>query len=86
MHACSYWSKSIGEQELLAAYKGLNTHAWTAQKDAGIDVIGVDGTMYDQVHPSSHYHVKQRLEVLNHRGSCTNPSLISLEMTPCCAD
>lgn len=58
MHACSYWSKAIGEQELLTAYKGVNTHAWTAQKEAGIDLIGVDGTMYDQVHPSSHYYVK----------------------------
>ena len=44
----------------MAEYKGVNTHAWMAQKDAGIDLIGVDGTMYDQVHPSRHFYVLQR--------------------------
>lgn len=48
-HAFSFWAKDISERELLEAHQGVLTHAWNAQKDAGIDLIGVDGTLYDQV-------------------------------------
>jgi hypothetical protein len=46
---CSFWAKKSSEQELVAAYHAVLQHAWQAQKQAGIDLVGIDGTMYDQV-------------------------------------
>lgn len=49
MCACSYWKSTTGLQDLLSVAKETNTAAWRAQKDAGVDLVGLDGTLYDQV-------------------------------------
>jgi Cobalamin-independent synthase, N-terminal domain len=45
----SFWKKRISQEELLSTAAKVQADAWKAQADAGIDLIGLDGTLYDQV-------------------------------------
>nr|Q39586.1 RecName: Full=5-methyltetrahydropteroyltriglutamate--homocysteine methyltransferase; AltName: Full=Cobalamin-independent methionine synthase; AltName: Full=Methionine synthase, vitamin-B12 independent isozyme [Chlamydomonas reinhardtii]AAC49178.1 cobalamin-independent methionine synthase [Chlamydomonas reinhardtii]prf//2207381A Met synthase [Chlamydomonas reinhardtii] len=45
----SYFKGDSGEAELLAVAHKVQSDAWALQKAAGIAVIGLDGTLYDQV-------------------------------------
>lgn len=45
----AHWSGKITAAELLAAAADVEAAAWRAQAEAGIDLIGLDGTLYDQV-------------------------------------
>jgi Cobalamin-independent synthase, N-terminal domain len=45
----SFWKKRISQEELLSTAAKVQADAWKTQADAGIDLIGLDGTLYDQV-------------------------------------
>ena len=45
----SFWKKRISQDELLSTAAKVQADAWKTQADAGIDLIGLDGTLYDQV-------------------------------------
>jgi 5-methyltetrahydropteroyltriglutamate--homocysteine methyltransferase len=46
----AYWKGNIDREELLHVYRQITEEGWQAQKDAGIDYIGVgDATLYDHV-------------------------------------
>ena len=45
----AYWKKELPAADLLATVHAMQALAWTAQADAGIALVGVDGTLYDQV-------------------------------------
>lgn len=45
----AHWSRGITSAELLEAASAVEAAAWRAQAEAGIDLIGLDGTLYDQV-------------------------------------
>lgn len=45
----SFWKKRISQEELLSTAAKVQADAWKAQSAAGIDLIGLDGTLYDQV-------------------------------------
>lgn len=45
----AYWSGKLGEDELLSVAHLVETEAWQAQADAGVDRIGLDSTLYDTV-------------------------------------
>ncbi len=46
----AYWKGTIDREELLRIYRQIAEEGWQAQKDAGIDYIGVgDATLYDHV-------------------------------------
>jgi hypothetical protein len=44
-----YWSGAIDGATLLATAAAVDDGAWRAQAAAGIDLIGLDSTLYDQV-------------------------------------
>lgn len=45
----AHWSGATDAQALLEAAAAVEAQAWRRQADAGIDLIGLDGTLYDQV-------------------------------------
>ncbi|CAK0780359.1 hypothetical protein CVIRNUC_005025 [Coccomyxa viridis] len=45
----SFWKKAIPLEELLAVNNEAEKLAWSLQADAGINLVGLDGTLYDQV-------------------------------------
>ncbi|PNH08972.1 5-methyltetrahydropteroyltriglutamate--homocysteine methyltransferase [Tetrabaena socialis] len=45
----SYWKGTTSEAELLATAHKVEADAWNLQKAAGVSLIGLDGTLYDQV-------------------------------------
>lgn len=45
---CSYWKKKSSQEDLLKVAAKVDQDAWRAQADAGIDLVGLDGTLYDQ--------------------------------------
>ncbi|KAK9849521.1 hypothetical protein WJX84_010801 [Apatococcus fuscideae] len=45
----SFWKGDNSLESLQKTFADLQVEAWTLQKDAGIQLIGLDGTMYDQV-------------------------------------
>ncbi|KAL4447714.1 hypothetical protein ABPG75_004933 [Micractinium tetrahymenae] len=45
----AYWAGSSSKEELAAASAAVEARAWRDQAAAGIDLIGLDGTLYDQV-------------------------------------
>ena len=45
----SFWKKRISQEELLSTAAKVQADAWKVPADAGIDLIGLDGTLYDQV-------------------------------------
>ena len=44
-----YWAGKSSEADLIATSHAIEAAAWTAQADAGIDLIALDGTLYDQI-------------------------------------
>lgn len=44
----AYWSGKADGAALLEATATVEAAAWRAQADAGIELIGLDGTLYDQ--------------------------------------
>lgn len=46
---CSYWAGKLSEDQLLAVRDEAEVEAWQAQQKAGINRIGLDGTLYDQI-------------------------------------
>lgn len=44
-----YWSGGIDGATLLATAAAVDDGAWRAQAAAGIDLVGLDSTLYDQV-------------------------------------
>eukprot|EP00208_Stichococcus_sp_RCC1054_P007050 CAMPEP_0206136888 /NCGR_PEP_ID=MMETSP1473-20131121/2104_1 /ASSEMBLY_ACC=CAM_ASM_001109 /TAXON_ID=1461547 /ORGANISM="Stichococcus sp, Strain RCC1054" /LENGTH=757 /DNA_ID=CAMNT_0053529723 /DNA_START=157 /DNA_END=2430 /DNA_ORIENTATION=- len=44
----SYWKKKSTEEDLLKVAAKVDHDAWKAQADAGVDLVGLDGTLYDQ--------------------------------------
>jgi 5-methyltetrahydropteroyltriglutamate--homocysteine methyltransferase len=46
---CSYWKGGITEAEFLSTAEEVQCNSWKAQKSAGIELIGLDGTNYDQI-------------------------------------
>ena len=48
-HSLSYWKKGISQEELLKVAADVEAGAWKLQADAGIALVGLDGTLYDQV-------------------------------------
>lgn len=45
----AYWSGAIDGAALLASAGEVEAGAWRAQADVGIDRVGLDGTLYDQL-------------------------------------
>ncbi len=45
----SYWAGKEAKEGLLEAAKAVEGAAWKAQADAGIDLVALDGTLYDQM-------------------------------------
>ena len=45
----SFWKGKSSESDLAAALRAVDAEAWSAQKDAGISLVALDGTAYDQV-------------------------------------
>eukprot|EP00877_Chromochloris_zofingiensis_P007127 jgi/Chrzof1/2668/Cz11g24160.t1 len=45
----SYWAGKLSEDQLLAVRDEAEVEAWQAQQKAGINRIGLDGTLYDQI-------------------------------------
>lgn len=45
----SYWKGASKLDALEATYKEVEAEAWKAQADKGIELVGLDGTYYDQV-------------------------------------
>lgn len=46
----AYWKGTLPEDDLLAAQRKIEQHAWQSQLEAGIDLIAVgEGTLYDHV-------------------------------------
>jgi 5-methyltetrahydropteroyltriglutamate--homocysteine methyltransferase len=44
-----YWGGGISESELLNVSNDVQAEAWAVQASAGLQRIGLDGTLYDQV-------------------------------------
>ncbi len=44
----SHWKGKLSGDELLAAAAKVDADAWRLQRDAGIDLVALDGTLYDQ--------------------------------------
>ena len=44
----SHWKGKLSGDELLAAAARVDADAWRLQRDAGIDLVALDGTLYDQ--------------------------------------
>lgn len=44
-----YWAGKSSEADLIATSHAIEAAAWTAQADCGIDLIALDGTLYDQI-------------------------------------
>lgn len=44
-----YWAGKSTKEALLETAKSVEAAAWKAQADAGIDLIALDGTLYDQM-------------------------------------
>ena len=45
----SFWKGNLPEADLLKTAADVEDAAWKLQKDAGIALVGLDGTLYDQV-------------------------------------
>lgn len=45
----SYWAGTTDASSLLEATAAVEAQAWRAQAAAGIDRVGLDGTLYDHV-------------------------------------
>lgn len=45
----AFWSSKISEEDLQNAFEAVETAAWEAQAQAGIDLIALDSTLFDQV-------------------------------------
>lgn len=45
----SFWKGGLSEAELRATARQVEEEAWSAQKEAGIQRIALDGTWYDSV-------------------------------------
>lgn len=45
----SFWAGKSSEAELVAVARETERAAWQAQKDAGLDLVGLDSTLYDQI-------------------------------------
>ncbi|GLC44440.1 5-methyltetrahydropteroyltriglutamate--homocysteine methyltransferase [Pleodorina starrii] len=45
----SYWKGQSSEEQLLRTAHRVEADAWRLQKSAGIEAVGLDGTLYDQV-------------------------------------
>jgi len=44
-----FWAKKTTADELLAISRSVEELAWTTQAEAGIDLVALDGTLYDHV-------------------------------------
>lgn len=44
-----FWAKKTTADELLAISRSVEELAWTTQVEAGIDLVALDGTLYDHV-------------------------------------
>ena len=44
----SHWKGKLSGDELLAAASKVDADVWRLQRDAGIDLVALDGTLYDQ--------------------------------------
>lgn len=49
--SCSHWKGVLSGEELLAVAAKVDSDAWKLQRDAGIDLVALDGTLYDQAGP-----------------------------------
>ena len=45
----SYWAGNATEEDLLATGRAVEDAAWKAQADAGIELVALDGTLYDHI-------------------------------------
>ena len=45
----SYWAGKSTKEALLATAREVDEAAWKTQADAGIELVALDGTLYDQV-------------------------------------
>lgn len=45
----AYWSGKLPAEELVSVFHATEKAAWTVQKSAGIDLVGLDSTYYDQI-------------------------------------
>ena len=45
----AYWGGASSQGALLAAAHAVEADAWRCQQAAGIDRVGLDSTLYDQV-------------------------------------
>lgn len=51
----SYWKGKSTTEELLSVSNEVQRKAWAVQKDAGVSLIGLDGTLYDQMLDWTYY-------------------------------
>ena len=87
----SHWAGAIDADTLLRATADAEAGAWRAQADAGIDLIGIDGTLYDQVLDATFQLglVPPRFHTVRHQGGRKGgegrrPALTLLASTPPC--
>lgn len=45
----AFWAGKEKEDALLATAAAVEAEAWSCQAQAGIDLIGLDGTLYDHI-------------------------------------
>lgn len=51
VESCSHWKGALSGEALLAVAAKVDSDAWKLQRDAGIDLVALDGTLYDQARP-----------------------------------
>jgi 5-methyltetrahydropteroyltriglutamate--homocysteine methyltransferase len=49
LHGRSFWKGKTSEPDLVASFAAVDEEAWRAQQAAGVQLIALDGTYYDQV-------------------------------------
>lgn len=45
----AFWKGQISEDALISTSDEIELSAWTEQAGAGLDLVALDGTLYDQV-------------------------------------
>ena len=75
----SHWKGKLSGEELLATAAKVDVDAWRLQRDAGIDFVALDGTLYDQAWRLT--HKRNQSLVAYQLKSCLQSNLCNLGST-----